>query len=85
MRLKTCSKNAEIKLSKVQTHNFDAPFRRTSRTGDGTKQFCCLFLSHKEEKENKKKTKLQTANHIFNVFDGCYCSAIPVDINAVKG
>ena len=39
MRLKTCSQNAEIKLSKLQTHNFDASSLKTSKTGDGTKQF----------------------------------------------
>ena len=39
MRLKSCSENAEIKLSKVQTHNFDASFLKTNKTGDGTKQF----------------------------------------------
>ena len=44
MHLKTCSQNAEIKLaeiklSKEQTHIFDASFLKTSKTGDGTKQF----------------------------------------------
>ena len=39
MRLKTCSENAEIKPSKVQTHNFDASFLKNSKNGDGTNQF----------------------------------------------
>ena len=39
MRLKTCNQNAEIKPSKVQTHNFDAYFLKTSKAGDGVKQF----------------------------------------------
>ena len=39
MSLKTWSQNAEIKPSKVQTHNFDASFLKTSKTGYGTKQF----------------------------------------------
>ena len=39
MRRKTCSQNAEIKLSKVQTDNFEASFFKTGKTGDGTKQF----------------------------------------------
>ena len=41
MRLKTYSQieNAVIKRSKVQTHNFDTSFLKTSKTGDGTKQF----------------------------------------------
>ena len=33
------SQITEIKPSKVQTHNFDVSFRKTSKTGDGTKQF----------------------------------------------
>ena len=37
--LKTCRQNAEIKLSKVQTHNFDVSFLKTCKTGDGTKEF----------------------------------------------
>ena len=37
--LKTCSQNAEIEVSKVQTHNFDVSFPKISKTGDGTKQF----------------------------------------------
>ena len=39
MRLKTRSQNAEIKPGKVQTHNFDASFLKTSNTRDGTRQF----------------------------------------------
>ena len=31
MDLKTCSQNAEIKLSKVQTHNFDANFSKPAK------------------------------------------------------
>ena len=37
MHLKSCCQNAEIKLSKVQTNNFDASFLKLSKTGDGTK------------------------------------------------
>ena len=39
MRLKTGRQNAEIKPSKVQTHNFDTSFLKTSKTGDETEQF----------------------------------------------
>ena len=38
VHIKTCSQNAEIKLSKVQTHNFTVSFLKTCRTGDKTKQ-----------------------------------------------
>ena len=37
--LKPGCQNAEIKLSKMLTHNFDASFFKTGKTGDGTKQF----------------------------------------------
>ena len=39
MRLKTCSQNVEIKLSTVQTHNFDGAFLKTIKSGDRTNQF----------------------------------------------
>ena len=39
MRLKTCSQNPEIKLSKVQIHNSDVAVLKTNKTGDGTKKF----------------------------------------------
>ena len=35
MRLKTCRQSAEIELSKVQIHNFEASYLKTSKTGDG--------------------------------------------------
>ena len=38
-RLKMCSQKTVIKGSKAQTHNFDASFLKTSKTGDGTKRF----------------------------------------------
>ena len=31
MRLKTCRQDAELKLSKVQTHNFDSFFLKTAK------------------------------------------------------
>ena len=39
IHLKTCRQNAEVKPSKVQTQNLDASSLKTSKTGDGTKQF----------------------------------------------
>ena len=39
MRLATCGQNAEIKLSIELTYNFVVSFLKTSKTGDGTKQF----------------------------------------------
>ena len=39
MHPKTCSQNAEIELSNVQTHIYDTSFLKTSKTWDGTKQF----------------------------------------------
>ena len=39
MGLKTCSQNADIKVSKEQTHKFDASVSKSSKTGDGTNQF----------------------------------------------
>ena len=39
MRLKTYSQHAEIKQSNVLTQNFDASFLKTTKTGDGIKQF----------------------------------------------
>ena len=39
MRLETYSENAEIKIRKVQTHNFEVSSLKTSKTGDGSKEF----------------------------------------------
>ena len=58
-RLKTWRQNEEIKPSKVQTHNFDACFLNTRKTGDGTKQFYGDVLHSYQSRLQKSRAYIE--------------------------